>query len=196
MKKRCRSLPNIEKLARLHPGANDPYNPFCGVGALFNGDLQRLMRKATDRAKWEVLSPYDIRYLGNSEMSVVDQIVEKIFELADEPDSGVDVEADEAVSWGEGDSCIRLLSLRDLDVSLLQRIDEKDGIASTRTYLFDGSGIIRTIFTFVTIEELGSRDWVEEAITSDPTQEATSKEDEDDFFNTLLYPLRSNGLVE
>lgn len=65
--------PNIEELARLHPTANDPYKPFCGVGALFNGDLQLCMGEHTDRADWEVLSPYNIRYIRDTVVLNIDR---------------------------------------------------------------------------------------------------------------------------
>lgn len=51
---------DIEQLAQLHPNANDPYEPFCGVAALFNGDSSA---REFDRAEWEVISPHEIRYL-------------------------------------------------------------------------------------------------------------------------------------
>jgi hypothetical protein len=54
------SSKEVAKLATIHSGANDPYEPYQGVAALFNGDLRKAGQSASPREEWFVLSPYEI----------------------------------------------------------------------------------------------------------------------------------------
>jgi hypothetical protein len=58
--------PEIEELARRHPKANDPYEPYSGVTLLFNGDWRLGCRADSDRIRsdWDVISEYEISYTG------------------------------------------------------------------------------------------------------------------------------------
>ncbi len=61
-------IAEIEELAKRHPKANKPYEPYCGVAALFNADLYPSNESSgpTSRDEWEVISPYKIRFLGHT----------------------------------------------------------------------------------------------------------------------------------
>ncbi len=56
-------MTNLENLAASHPSANDPYEPYQGVAALFNGDLYLGCPQWAPREVWEVVSPYEIGHL-------------------------------------------------------------------------------------------------------------------------------------
>lgn len=52
----------IKILANLHTEVNDPHQPHCGVGALFNGDLHKVYPWFAPRGDWLVKSCYNIVY--------------------------------------------------------------------------------------------------------------------------------------
>lgn len=56
------SSKEVAKLATIHSGANDPYEPYQGVAALFNGDLRKAGRVASPREEWVILTPYEIAF--------------------------------------------------------------------------------------------------------------------------------------
>lgn len=51
----------MEMLASFHPDANIPDQPYCGVAALFNGDIRLVDPELAPRESWQVLSPYEIQ---------------------------------------------------------------------------------------------------------------------------------------
>lgn len=55
-----------EQIAATHPRANDPYEPYSGVTALFNADLHRGCPEYAPREDWEVISSFEIRQYNPS----------------------------------------------------------------------------------------------------------------------------------
>lgn len=52
----------MDILAVYHQEANDSYEPYNGVKALFNGDLHAADPGWAPRESWRIVSPYEIRY--------------------------------------------------------------------------------------------------------------------------------------
>ena len=76
--------------------------------------------------------------------TIVEQAVEIINQLADDPSNELVSREDEGtVTWNENDQQVRLLGLADMGVNYLQIITSDDELAHTRAYLFNGEGIIQ-----------------------------------------------------
>lgn len=59
---------SIEAIAFENREANDPYEPFKGVGALFNADLHTTEPAWAPREHWEVISPFRIAHKSVDEI--------------------------------------------------------------------------------------------------------------------------------
>src|SRR5438552_346594 len=115
------------------------------------------------------------------ERTVVERVIDEINELADAPGTIVESEDGETVCCDEDQRRVRLLSLKPENLGLLQVVEQDEVVASTKLHLFDGTGILRTIFTCVPIGELdGEIDHVERALESDPSGGVTGEGDMDE----------------
>ncbi|MEK7603017.1 MAG: hypothetical protein AAB459_02110 [Patescibacteria group bacterium] len=52
----------MEALSRIHAGANNPDEPYCGVAALFNADLHTKDPNCAPREEWILLSDFEIQH--------------------------------------------------------------------------------------------------------------------------------------
>lgn len=58
----------LERLAQANPDANDPYEPFCGVSALFNADHHKGNPAWAPRDEWSIRSSVEIVFIGGHEL--------------------------------------------------------------------------------------------------------------------------------